>query len=123
MDHMGNDDEARRRHLEEAAGTLDASQDEHAGHDAAHAPAPRSDHEMHRARHEIAGHDMRSATGHATGGHATAGHATAGHAAHGKGHDKHAGHSVAMFRDRFWLSLLLTIPVLIWSHNPRMWFG
>jgi Cu2+-exporting ATPase len=31
------------------------------------------------------------------------------------GHDKHAGHSVAMFRDKFWLSLLLTVPVLIWS--------
>ncbi|MFL5494451.1 MAG: heavy metal translocating P-type ATPase [Gemmatimonadales bacterium] len=36
------------------------------------------------------------------------------------GHDKHAGHSVAMFRDKFWLSLLLTIPILIWGHMvPR----
>jgi Cu2+-exporting ATPase len=35
--------------------------------------------------------------------------------AHG-GHDKHAGHSVAMFRDKFWISLLLTIPTLIWGH-------
>ena len=26
------------------------------------------------------------------------------------GHDKHAGHSVASFRDKFWLTLLLTIP-------------
>ncbi len=32
------------------------------------------------------------------------------------GHDKHAGHSVAMFRDKFWISLLLTIPTLIWGH-------
>ena len=32
-----------------------------------------------------------------------------GHSGHA-GHDKHAGHSVAMFRDKFWLSLLLTIP-------------
>ncbi len=31
-------------------------------------------------------------------------------------HDRHAGHSVAMFRDRFWLSLALTIPTLIWGH-------
>src|SRR5690242_21388765 len=38
----------------------------------------------------------------------------AGHA-HG-GHDRHAGHSVAMFRDKFWISLLLTIPILIWGH-------
>ena len=45
------------------------------------------------------------------------------HAAHGAGHDKHAGHSVAMFRDRFWLSLLLTLPVLVWSHDIQEWFG
>ena len=31
------------------------------------------------------------------------------------GHDRHAGHSVAMFRDKFWLSLLLTFPVVAWS--------
>lgn len=30
--------------------------------------------------------------------------------------DKHAGHSTAAFRDRFWTSLLLTIPTLIWGH-------
>jgi Cu2+-exporting ATPase len=36
------------------------------------------------------------------------------------GHDKHAGHSVAMFRDKFWISLALTIPTLIWGHMlPR----
>ena len=40
--------------------------------------------------------------------------------AHG-GHDKHAGHSVAMFRDKFWISLLLTIPTLVWGHMlPRV---
>jgi len=27
-------------------------------------------------------------------------------------HDRHAGHSVAMFRDKFWLSFALTIPVV-----------
>ena len=27
-------------------------------------------------------------------------------------HDGHAGHSVAMFRDKFWLSFALTIPVV-----------
>jgi Cu2+-exporting ATPase len=30
-------------------------------------------------------------------------------------HDRHAGHSVAMFRDRFWITLLLSIPTLVWS--------
>ena len=38
-------------------------------------------------------------------------------------HDKHAGHSVAMFRDRFWLSVALTIPVLIWSEMIQDWLG
>src|SRR5262245_39813602 len=32
------------------------------------------------------------------------------------GHDKHAGHSIAMFRRKFWLSLVLTIPTLVWGH-------
>lgn len=31
------------------------------------------------------------------------------------GHDKHAGHSVAMFRDKLLVSVLLTIPTLIWG--------
>ena len=56
-------------------------------------------------------------------------------AAHGSGHmapmppadhgahDRHAGHSVAMFRDRFWLTLALTIPVIVWSSDPQEWLG
>src|SRR5580692_11964260 len=39
------------------------------------------------------------------------------------GHDRHAGHSVAMFRDKFWLSFALTIPVVIWSSDVQRWFG
>jgi Cu2+-exporting ATPase len=31
-------------------------------------------------------------------------------------HDKHAGHSTMAFRDKFWISLLLTVPTLIWGH-------
>ena len=38
-------------------------------------------------------------------------------------HDRHAGHSVAMFRDKFWLSLALTIPVVLLSHDVQEWFG
>ena len=44
------------------------------------------------------------------------------HAAQG-GHDRHAGHSVAMFRDRFWLTLLLSIPVVIWSADVQEILG
>jgi P-type Cu2+ transporter len=39
------------------------------------------------------------------------------------GHDKHAGHSVEMFRNRFWVSLALTIPALIWEPMLQDWFG
>ncbi len=39
------------------------------------------------------------------------------------GHDKHAGHSVAMFRDKFWISLLLTLPALVWSDMMQEWLG
>src|SRR5579864_5253223 len=39
------------------------------------------------------------------------------------GHDQHAGHSVAMFRDKFWLSFALTIPVVVWSSDVQRWFG
>ncbi|HUG07655.1 MAG TPA: copper-translocating P-type ATPase [Acidimicrobiia bacterium] len=45
-----------------------------------------------------------------------------GHGGNG-GHDKHAGHSVAMFRDRFWLSLALTLPVVFYSEMIQDWFG
>src|SRR5260370_10505297 len=38
-------------------------------------------------------------------------------------HDRHAGHSVAMFRDKFWLSFALTIPTVIWSPAVQHWLG
>jgi Cu2+-exporting ATPase len=38
-------------------------------------------------------------------------------------HHRHAGHSVAMFRDKFWLSFALTIPVVFWSPDVQHWLG
>src|ERR1700681_1124022 len=38
-------------------------------------------------------------------------------------HDRHEGHSVAMFRDKFWLSFALTIPVVFWSTDVQHWLG
>src|SRR5438309_11266257 len=40
-----------------------------------------------------------------------------------RSHDRHAGHSVAMFRDKFWLSFALTIPVIFWSTDVQHWLG
>ncbi|MET7278944.1 heavy metal translocating P-type ATPase [Kribbella sp. NPDC005582] len=48
------------------------------------------------------------------------GHGAAG--AHA-GHDKHAGHDPEMFRRKFWLSLLLTLPIVATSHMVMDWFG
>ena len=38
------------------------------------------------------------------------------------GHDRHAGHSVEMFRSLVVVSVLLTIPTLIWSELLQGWF-
>jgi P-type Cu2+ transporter len=87
-----------------------------AGHGARHGPRP-----DHGAHHDHGAHD-HSAHHHHGARHDQSAHhhhgpdhdhgAAGGHA----GHDKHAGHSVEMFRDKFWLSLALTIPTLIWGH-------
>ncbi len=61
----------------------------------------------------------------------THGHASHPHAGHserddgqsmppGSTHDKHTGHTVAMFRRKFWVALLLTVPTLVWGEMiPR----
>lgn len=46
-------------------------------------------------------------------------HSESGH----ESHDKHEGHSPAMFRDRFWVSVVLTIPILYFSPQIQEWFG
>lgn len=56
-----------------------------------------------------AGREARSGHGKATEAHA--------------GHDQHAGHSPKMFRDKFWLSLILTVPVVFWAAHVQMIFG
>ena len=38
-------------------------------------------------------------------------------------HNQHAGHSAMMFRDKFWLSLVLTLPVVFWSAEVQQWLG
>ncbi|MEX2387613.1 MAG: heavy metal translocating P-type ATPase [Phycisphaeraceae bacterium] len=82
---------------------------------------------QHDPHHDHASHDA--------GGQEHAKHAHVEHAAeaqahqHGPGagehagHAKHAGHSVAMFRNKFWISLALTIPALVWEPMLQQWFG
>ena len=40
-----------------------------------------------------------------------------------RSHDRHAGHSVEMFRDKFWLSFILTVPTVYWSPEVQHWLG
>ena len=86
--------------------------------------------EEHPHDHTTHGHDMSPAAQavHDPAAHGTesapAAHTT--HASHdhrAPGHDKHAGHTPAMFRDRFWLSLLLTLPILYFDAHFQTWFG
>ena len=42
---------------------------------------------------------------------------------HQGGHDKHAGHSPEMFKNRLWFSLVLTLPILYFSESFEAWFG
>lgn len=70
-------------------------------------------------------------------GNSTAGHKgnTVAHEMHGtsgahptnavvhSSYNQHAGHSATMFRDKFWLSLTLTLPVVFWSAEVQHWLG
>jgi Cu2+-exporting ATPase len=38
-------------------------------------------------------------------------------------HDTHAGHSVEMFRRKFWGTLLLSIPTVVWAPMIQHWLG
>lgn len=63
---------------------------------------PMTQHDHGHPADSHAGHEMSMAHGH---------------------HERHVGHSVAMFRDKFWLSLGLTIPVVFWSTDIQHWLG
>ena len=84
-------------------------------------PAAHSEHEhAHGAGH---GTEMAMPTATAEPGHSHAGHTMeagehAGHAAHAD----HTGHE-QMFRKRFWISLLLSIPVLLFSQGLQSLLG
>src|ERR1700674_3292627 len=68
---------------------------------------------MNREHRDPHSHEQASIAGPADGAHA---HEHAVPQSGSSGHDKHAGHSTTAFRDKFWISLLLTVPTLIWGH-------
>ena len=79
----------------------DAQSREHGGHEHDHA----AEHSAEDAHAQHAGHDEGRAQG---GGHGA--------------HVDHSGHE-QMFRHRFWVCLVLSIPVLLYSPMLQDWFG
>jgi Cu2+-exporting ATPase len=80
-------------------------------------------HDSHGAH---GGHDTHGGSG-VPGGQGGQG-GQGGHGAHGghgghDGHDKHAGHDPELFRRKFWLSLVLTVPIIGTSEMVMDWFG
>lgn len=84
------------------------SGDHHGDH-----PAPETDHTHHpdHASHE---HHADADT-HGQAMHHGHPHSALDEDHQVHGHGEHAGHSTAMFRERFWWSLILSIPVVIFS--------
>jgi Cu2+-exporting ATPase len=72
-----------------------------------HHPESHAHHDAHE------NHQQHGAEGHEHHG---------GHAQH-VGHEAHAGHSVDAFRQKFWLSALLTIPVVLYSEMVQEWLN
>lgn len=75
----------------------------HAGHEEHETHADHEGHEMHAGHEEHETHADHE-----------------GHKGHGD-HD-HVGHEI-MFRNRFWINLVLSIPVIIYSPAIQDWFG
>jgi Cu2+-exporting ATPase len=115
MDHTHHDGSAPaepgypehpEQHAVPVPATHEAHGHEHGREAAAQAPSRAPEHGVH--------------AGPPHGAHGAAHGVPRDHDAHA-GHDKHAGHSVAMFRDKFWITLLLTLPTLVWGEMiPRL---
>jgi Cu2+-exporting ATPase len=95
----------------------------HHDHDHAH-DIDRVDHGVDHGEHaQHAGHDSTTTAEKPEIPEAHGAHQ--GHGGHGghAGHDKHAGHDPEAFRRKFWLSLILTVPIILTSHMIMDWFG
>jgi len=76
----------------------------------------------HSAKHS--GSHRDSSRGHDSHDHSSHNHDSHDHDSHDHGsHDKHEGHSPEMFREKFWLSFILTIPVVFWSDHIQQLLG
>ena len=106
----------------------DKNDDPHAGHRHAQDPAPHQGHENPSGEHRHQEADHHASMKHDDhAGHAHQGPAPGGHGGHGgdahKGHHDHHAHMIADFRKRFWISLILTIPILLLAPMVQQFLG
>lgn len=110
--HREHSEHDNQIHTDHAEHTQDTGHTEQATH-GEHSPQAMA-HEAHAEHSEHSAHSGHS-------GHSgPAGHA--GHGAHA-GHSGHSGHSEEMFKRPFWISLILTIPVLVYSELLQQLLG
>jgi P-type Cu2+ transporter len=88
----------------EHAGSMEHA--EHPGHPDHHEHVEHAEHAEHPGHPGHPGH-----------------HEHAQHAGHAGGHGTHAAHDPETFRRRFWLSLALTVPIVLTSQMVMDWFG
>ena len=116
QDERGTDAPAPARHQQHA----------HTGHEG-HTEQIQHGHDAHAGHAEHIEHAPREAHGHgAQAGHAghdehASGAPHASHAGHA-GHTGHAGHA-DVFKRRFWVSLVLSLPVVVFSPMVQDWLG
>ena len=91
----------------------------------------KSHHDEHASHHDHGSHASADTppgpTADAHHAHPTAAAKMPAHGGHGGGtghaaHVDHTGHEL-VFRNRFWICLVLTVPVLLYSPMIQMWFG
>jgi Cu2+-exporting ATPase len=114
-DHVGHDGEHAGSDAHGHGGH--EGLDEHAAHgsDGSHEDHGSHDHSEHDAHHSHSDHSHSDHADHA-------GHGAHDHGGHGD-HSGHAGHDPAIFRRKFWLSLVLTVPTLVFSHGLQEILG
>ncbi len=91
-----------------------------------HMAQDHSKHSPSKAQHSGTDHSMHNMEDHAAHtahqGHTMPATSQGDHSAHADHGTDHTGHE-QMFRVRFWWSLLLSIPVLLYSEMIQMWLG
>ncbi|MFC1922838.1 heavy metal translocating P-type ATPase [Chloroflexota bacterium] len=111
MDH--NDHAAHEGHM------MGGGPDEHSEHTESGSHGAQMDHEGHLMEAEHGEHKIHT-TAAAHGEHN--GHSASGSQGDHAAHVDHTGYE-DMFRKRFWVSLVLSIPVLLYSPTVQSWFG